>query len=141
MGRKSLNIETMRLNEKLRKLCAERGVTNRKLADIVNASAEKPVSASTAGRWLTDQAVPSLREGYILSRHFGVPIEFLADDEADEPEPGLSEDQREILRIAARLGPERAINRLINMDDRDSPQDVVEYGFDRVPEPAVIAKR
>jgi transcriptional regulator with XRE-family HTH domain len=61
------------------------------------------VSKQTMSLWLKGSRRPGIDEAYRMARHFGVPLDWLADEAADYPPPGL------------------AILRTRMLPDRDSP--------------------
>lgn len=69
----------MTLGKKIGHLLWEQETTALALANYVG------VSKQTAGRWKDDTGDPSRKELVAISRFFGVPIGWLADDEQDYP--------------------------------------------------------
>ena len=101
-------IPLMSIAAKLKKLCEARGFTNqRKLA------ADLDVSKSTLGRWLSGESIPDIEEAWRLSRLLGVSLDFLANDEVEEPAPGLSDEQRQVLWAAEQVGYGLAVKRIM----------------------------
>ncbi len=63
------------LGTKLKALADASGVTQARIAAVAD------TSGTLFGRWLTGQNKPSIYQVLKLARHFGVPMEYLADDE------------------------------------------------------------
>lgn len=103
----------MRLNVKLQLLCSQRGWGQSDLLDRVGG-----IGKSTLSNWFNGRNKPDLESSLRIARAFGVPLEYLADDELDEPppppSPPLSVDEEAILALIADLGLSRreAIQRL-----------------------------
>lgn len=103
----------MGYSEKLQRLCAMRGLDQSELASRVG------LSKSSISRIMSGAQEPKLRLAYDLARALGVTLDYLVDD---SPELGtnehlmmVSEDELMILKIARRLGPGVAIDRLLNV--------------------------
>ena len=81
----------MKLKEKLVVLRKEKGLTQLKLAEMMN------VSRQAVSRWEAGVAIPSTDNLKYLGRLYDVPLEYLLHDDAPEPiradlEPGKEED-------------------------------------------------
>jgi transcriptional regulator with XRE-family HTH domain len=83
-----------------------RGESQRDVARVAG------VSHTTANRWCAGSGIPDMREAALLARHYGVPLEFLADDAQDEP-PALDPAEAKLLELARRIGVEVAIDRIL----------------------------
>lgn len=102
----------MQLHEKLAKLRAGTNLSRKTVGEH-----SCGVSEATVRRWEEGRGVPDLYEAAALARLYHVPLGYLSDDAISEPEDmapslGLSADDEVILRIARKLGPELAIERL-----------------------------
>ncbi|CEF48286.1 unnamed protein product [uncultured bacterium] len=72
--------------------------------------------ATTISKWKSvDQVkVPRLDYAWLLADLLGVPLDYLADDRQDRPPgPALTEEERDVLKAARRLGYDEAMNRLL----------------------------
>lgn len=82
-----------------------------KPADLARMTSFSP---SRLSKWFNGAGVPSVYQAFTIARELGVPLEWLADDNAPaRPPKGLDEDDRTILRMARTLGAEEAIRRLM----------------------------
>jgi transcriptional regulator with XRE-family HTH domain len=89
----------MDLAEKLRTLCAEHRL---KPADLARALGGVP--KSTMSNWWNGVNKPDLETALKMARILNVPLDFLADDSLDDPPPpGLSEDERYLLKTVRSL--------------------------------------
>jgi transcriptional regulator with XRE-family HTH domain len=100
--------------DKIRKLCALRGLDQSALADQVG------VSKSSMSRIVSGMQEPKLGLAHELARALGVTLDYLV-DESDQGSPGdqmveLSDDERTILKIVRRLGHSLAIDRLVGIN-------------------------
>lgn len=103
----AITIPSMTFDDKLNKLCQAHRLTNqREFAELVG------TSKSTANRWLSGQSVPDMQEALKLARLFGVPLEYLADDDVSELPPEVSYEQRKTMEYAERLGWDDALQQL-----------------------------
>lgn len=100
--------------EKLQKLCVQKGLDQSTLAEAVG------LSRSSISRILSGGQEPKLGVAWTLARLVGVPLDYLADEECDDEEPGrggayvyLSEDELTILKLVRRLGVEASMDRLL----------------------------
>ena len=98
----------MRLYEKLDALFASRNVS---LDDVARACG---VGKTTVHSWVhpRKRGSPRLGAGLRLARYLRVPLEYLADDDQDEPAPGLSGQEEVVLAFVRQLGVPEAIRRL-----------------------------
>lgn len=73
------------------------------------------VADSTVSHWLKGKikGKPDLDTGLKLARAFGVTLDYLADDGMDQPEPGLSDGELELLKLGRRVGIDEAIDRIV----------------------------
>lgn len=76
----------MKLEEKLVALRKEKGVTQLKLAEMMN------VSRQAISRWEVGAAVPSTDNLKYLGRLYDVPLEYLLHDDAPEPRDNVAAD-------------------------------------------------
>jgi transcriptional regulator with XRE-family HTH domain len=94
----STNIGTMRLNEKLLKLCDERGLdSQRDLARLAK------LSKSSVSRWVNGETRPRMLQALKLARALKVPLEYLIDDAMEEMPPVLPPDEEFVLRVYRNL--------------------------------------
>jgi transcriptional regulator with XRE-family HTH domain len=110
--------------ERMRKLCATRGLDQTSLAERVG------VSKSSMSRILSGAREPKLTMAYELAKALGVTLDYLVDDSLDA-DPScqlvvLTEDEWTILKIVRRLGASVAIDRLIGVAATDDGGQVVE---------------
>ncbi|WP_406700571.1 helix-turn-helix transcriptional regulator [Singulisphaera sp. Ch08] len=99
----------MELYKKLDLLCRVDGVSRADLAAIAGG-----VSVSTINNWFSGKTKPDLVAGLRIARQFGVPLEWLADDDNSIfPERygksvpsglGLADDERSVLKTYRSLG-------------------------------------
>lgn len=95
---KGTNIGTMRLNEKLLKLCDERGLdSQRDLARLAK------LSKSSVNRWVNGETRPRMLQALQLARALKVPLEYLIDDAMEEVPPVLPPDEEFVLRVYRNL--------------------------------------
>ena len=71
----------MKLEEKLVALRKEKGLSQLKLAEMMN------VSRQAISRWEVGAAVPSIENLRFLSRLYGVSIDYLVNEESKDPVP------------------------------------------------------
>ena len=79
----------MKLEEKLVSLRKEKGISQLKLAEMMN------VSRQAISRWEVGTAVPSTENLKYLGRLYDVPLEYLLHDDAPEPIRANRELERE----------------------------------------------
>src|SRR3954467_11765020 len=103
----------MGYTDKLQKLCALRGFDQSSLASKVN------LSKSSISRILSGAQEPKLRLAYDLAKALGVTLDYLVEE---SPELGptqhrvmVTEEEMMILKIVRRLGPNVAMDRLLNV--------------------------
>jgi transcriptional regulator with XRE-family HTH domain len=95
---KSTNIGTMRLNEKLQKLCDEQGLdSQRDLARLAK------LSKSSVSRWVNGETRPRMLQALMLARALKVPLEYLIDDAMEEVPAVLPPDEQFVLRVYRNL--------------------------------------
>ena len=75
----------MKMNEKLLTLRKANGLTQMKLAEMMN------VSRQAISRWEVGEAVPSTENLKFLGRLYGVSLEYLLHEDAPEPVPQESD--------------------------------------------------
>lgn len=88
----------MVFSEKLKRLMGTGRYSQSELAKLLD------VSQNLISLWTRGKSVPDMREVLKLSRLFAVPLEWLSDDELDEPPPGLSEAEQTALDTVRELG-------------------------------------
>jgi transcriptional regulator with XRE-family HTH domain len=110
----------MRFDEKLRRLCQRRGLTQAQLMRAVGAS------KSTMSNWFNGKNKPDLETALKMARFLDVPLEYLADDALEEPPPGLSEEKRRALWLLDQMPLDEAIRRLMAVPQRPAAAPSVE---------------
>lgn len=97
----------MVFSEKLSLLLDRQGLL---AADLAR---ELGTAASTVSNWLNGRgSLPRPSNLLKIARFLDVPVEYLADDDATAPRPGLTEQQQRILWLAEIVGYDDAIHRL-----------------------------
>ena len=86
----------MKLEEKLVALRKEKGLSQLKLAEMMN------VSRQAISRWEVGAAVPSIENLRFLSRLYGVSIDYLVNEESTDPVP-FEETFKENRRSGSRI--------------------------------------
>lgn len=108
--------------EKLQKLCASKGLDQSSLA------ARFGVSKSTISRILSGAQEPRLRFVLELASVLEVSLDDLFDDAIAIDSPvrsvALTPDEQTIVKLARRLGTERAIDRLIGAEGGGPPSGI-----------------
>lgn len=94
MSRNLCQIWDMRLSEKLTKLKARRGVSDREVARSLG-----DVSAATVRRWMNGEGEPSLSQAVAVAAYFGVPLSYLAYGDASLPPGEMPADEAAVLRF------------------------------------------
>lgn len=105
----------MKLSEKITRRLDERGQSQIWLAAAVGSN------PTQVARWADSKkgksSRPSYRELLMISRALELPLEYLCDDECDDPakvsKESLTREQRKILEIAGDVGYELALKRLL----------------------------
>lgn len=83
----------MTLGEKLHKLCNEKGWTQSRLLKAVPGA-----SKSSMSNWFSGKHRPDLESAMAIARILGVPLDYLADDDQDDPPaPALPKDEEDVL--------------------------------------------
>lgn len=105
----------MTFGPKLQMLMKRKGLTRSVVSNAIGAQSDNTVTNYIAGK-----TTPDLEKAIKLARLLDVSLDYLADDEQDDPpqeQTGVVLDEREaeILRIAKLLGHERALGRLLGM--------------------------
>ena len=80
----------MKLEEKLVSLRKEKGLSQLKLAEMMN------VSRQAISRWEVGTAVPSIDNLNFLGRLYNVPLEYLLNDDAEKPVYLTPDDKPEV---------------------------------------------
>src|SRR5512135_1331206 len=97
----------MELPEKLKSLMRRRGLSQTRLARLIGRH------QTTVGAWCRGVNCPTLEDGRLLADALGVPLDYLADDEADEPKPPeFTADERQLIRDARVIGIAEARRRI-----------------------------
>ena len=84
------------------------------------------LTKSSMSRILSGAQVPKLDKAYELARALGVSLDYLVDDEVEIDSAGqwivVTEDELTILKLARRLGPDAALDRLLGVDQGHGPR-------------------
>ena len=124
----------MTIASKILALCQRDGLTVAKLADIVG------VPRPTMHSWLkTETSRPTLAAAMATARHFGVTLDYLADDTIELPPEGPDPKIAGILEIVHELGPDIARRRLLMAGD-SRPLPGQSYAEIKAAEEAATAK-
>jgi transcriptional regulator with XRE-family HTH domain len=111
MARKKME---SRIAEKLVALRRARGLTQNDVARTIGRH------QSRLAKWELGEGVPQPGDLLRLSEMFDVPVAYLCDDSVDDPAevskgPELTQDEVLILGIVRKIGPDRALDRLMGM--------------------------
>jgi transcriptional regulator with XRE-family HTH domain len=103
--------------EKIRRLAKRKGWSQGEFAALAG------MRSNRISKWANDEGEPTLKQGLAMARLLGVPLEYLADDEA--PDPGTPEALREleVWRIVKAIGPEAAWLRLVGAGGKAAVED------------------
>lgn len=117
----ALMLGIMGYGEKVQKLCVKKGLDQSALAEAVG------LSRSSISRILSGGQEPKLAVAWKLARLLGVPLDYLADEESEEPGQGgailfVSEDELTILKLVRRLGMEESMDRLLAVKPSENGQ-------------------
>lgn len=100
---------------KLNHAMMTKGLSQADLRDAIG----RTVSHGTISNWCAGRSLPRLDEAHRIATVLGLPLEFLANDQMEEPAAqtsvDLGERELEILRISKLLGPDRALGRLLGI--------------------------
>ncbi len=88
----------MTFSDKINRRKTELGKEN--IADIARSA---KVSRSSCYRWFDGFALPDVHEAHRLARVLDVPLEYLADEDADEPQR-LTPAEEQALKLVRSLG-------------------------------------
>lgn len=101
--------------EKLKRLCALRGMDQSQLAEKLN------VPKSTISRIFSGSRELKLGLAREMARELGVTLDYLVDDSLDEPLTDqyvmVTEDEFTLLKLVRRLGMEVALSRLLQVSE------------------------
>lgn len=101
----------MKFSEKLKRLCGQRRWGQNNLLEFV-----PNVTKSSMSNWFSGKYKPDLESALSIARALEVPLDWLADDEADFPSPtsGLTEDEKALLDLyhALELDKREALRRI-----------------------------
>jgi transcriptional regulator with XRE-family HTH domain len=114
-----------RLPEKLTRLIETTGAAGKDIADAMDAHESK------VSKFKTGESMPSFRQLVILGKFFKVPVDYLIDDEMDDPgeapclralpesappppPAGLTESEQILLKLARQVGVPDAVEALMN---------------------------
>jgi transcriptional regulator with XRE-family HTH domain len=107
--------------DKMRNICATRGIDQTSLAERVG------VSKSSMSRILSGAQEPKLGLAFELAKALSVPLDYLVDDLLDAVPPGqlvvLTDDEATILKIVRRLGSSASIDRLLGVAPLSAAED------------------
>lgn len=100
--------------EKIQSILAERQI---KAADL---SRQTGLSESRISKWFGGTGTPNVYDAFRIARALEVPLEWLADlDAQDQPPPlRLTEDEKTVLRLTRELGADEAIRRLLSVKEK-----------------------
>jgi transcriptional regulator with XRE-family HTH domain len=102
-------MDHMELKEKLPMLIRKRGLKQADVARITGI----PAARFTDWKDPASGRTPTLEQALRVARALGVPLDYLADPEQDDPPaPALSDAEREIIAFVRRIGVETAWSRL-----------------------------
>lgn len=122
----------MELPEKLRRLMKLRGLSQAKLASVVGRH------QTTISAWCRGENIPTLADGRMLADALGVPLDYLADDGADEPKPPeFSAEERQLIRDARVIGIAEARRRILLAPPPNPNRDPPFVGVATIERPAV----
>jgi transcriptional regulator with XRE-family HTH domain len=101
----------MTIGQKVKELMIEMGISG---ADISRATGIHP---SRVSELIHEKRYPPLDQALSLSRLFGVPIEYLADDSMEQPQERISREELFILQAVRIMGADEANRRLLLVPD------------------------
>lgn len=92
-------LDRMKLSDKLRMLATERKVSQAEIAEKAD------VSQSQVSKWFRGVNTPDIHQSYAIANIFNVPLEFLANEDAEEmpASVGLSDAQARALEMVSAL--------------------------------------
>jgi len=98
----------MKLGEKIPVLAKRMGTSQ---AELARALGTYP---SRVSEWVAGTGQPSVQQALRIARYFGVTLDYLADEDANEPPTPLrSEAEKMIWAAVTEIGPEEAFRRLL----------------------------
>lgn len=101
----------MKFSEKLKRLCGQRRWGQSNLLEFV-----PRVTKSTMSNWFSGKYKPDLDSALSIARALEVPLDWLADEDAEFPVPGqpLNDDEQAVVELFHALGLDRreALRRL-----------------------------
>jgi transcriptional regulator with XRE-family HTH domain len=97
----------MKFPAKLKRLMSDHRLSQARVAKHLDCS------QAVVGKWTRGESEPDLSTAAMLAALLGVSLDYLADDSRDEPAPGLSAAESEILSISRTLGLALAKERLL----------------------------
>ena len=104
LSRKLFQIWDMELSKKLNQLKDKRGVSERQIArSLKELAPEIKVSPTTVNRWLIGDGIPDLEQAVALAEYFGVPLTYLAYDDATTAPGELPDDEATVLKVYRNL--------------------------------------
>jgi transcriptional regulator with XRE-family HTH domain len=113
----------MNLTDKLLRLRTERGLTIQQVADGLGLHKTQYDRYERGGGGESGTRGPTYERVLRLARYYKVPIEWLCDDEQGWPPPiGSTEVEQAIWVAVRRLGPERALDRLMGFEGGNGGQ-------------------
>jgi transcriptional regulator with XRE-family HTH domain len=101
-------MEIMEFPKKLESLLARRKLSQKEVGTMIG------VDQARISEWITGKSKrrPPLDVAYRLAQVLDVPVEYLADDESDNPPVLLTDEERKILEYIRRIGTKEAYRRL-----------------------------
>lgn len=99
----------MRLGPKIRCLRGSFGYSQQYVAEALH------LSQNQVSKWESGKNTPHLNQMCELARLFDVPLDYLADDDLDEPPLIMTADERDLLEVMRRAGltPVRVLEVLV----------------------------
>lgn len=93
-------IASMEFAEKVNKLLAEKGLSQRALAGLLG-----DVNKDSVNRWCRGSQMPDVKTALRLARVLGVSLDYLVDDQMDEPPTlGLTSEELALVEAAREMG-------------------------------------
>jgi hypothetical protein len=113
----------MEFHERLAALCRSRRMPRSAIVEALNGSGDPRLATSkaTVGRWFNGESEPSIHQICFLCRLFGTTIGSYCPESGEEgvgPDDARprTQDESLIVTIVQRVGPERALRRLLGIE-------------------------